>query len=61
MGAVAADRLATFLACPAGLSRRKFVGRSALVSGTSTLGGNFSLALFTHAGKAAPATPRAPR
>jgi len=56
VGAVAADRLATLLACSASLGRRKLMRGPTLVGDTSTLGGNLSLALLTHAGKAAPAT-----
>ena len=61
MRTITADRLATLLPGAARLSGRKLVRRPALMGGASTLGGNLSLALFAHAGKAAPATGRAPR
>ena len=56
MGTVAADRLATLLARPPGLGRRKLMCCPPLVSGPSASSGNLSLALLTHAGKAATST-----
>jgi len=53
MGTVTADRHATLLACPTGLGPRKLVRCPPFVSGTPALSRNLSLALLTHACKAA--------
>ena len=61
MTTVTADRHATLLACPTGLGPGKFVRCPPLVSGTSALSGNLSLALLTHACKAAASRLPRPR